>query len=228
MGKAIHERGMIRDGDHLLVAVSGGKDSMTLLWLLRERIKRLPIAYKITALHVDPGFGSNSADQMEDFFSSRGFEYRIVRSDCGPRAHGPENRENPCFLCSRLRRKIFFEQAAELGCNRIAFAHHKDDVIETFIMNIFFGASVSTMLPVQEFFGGKVTAIRPLYTVDEALIRRYAKSMGWPEIDLGCPSAGSSKRQKVRDMLHTFYRSNGKIKGNIFHALQNVRTDYLP
>lgn len=228
MGKAIHERGMIRDRDHLLVAVSGGKDSMTLLWLLRERIKRLPIAYKITTLHVDPGFGSNSADQMEDFFSSRGFEYRIVRSDCGPRAHGPENRENPCFLCSRLRRKIFFEQAAELGCNRIAFAHHKDDVIETFIMNIFYGASVSTMLPVQEFFGGKVTAIRPLYTVDEALIRRYSKSMGWPEIDLGCPSAGSSKRQKVRDMLHTFYRSNGKIKGNIFHALQNVRTDYLP
>lgn len=228
MGKAIHERGMIQDGDHLLVAVSGGKDSMTLLWLLRERIKRLPIAYKIMALHVDPGFGSNSADQMEDFFSSRGFEYRIVRSDCGPRAHGPENRENPCFLCSRLRRKIFFEQAAELGCNRIAFAHHKDDVIETFIMNIFYGASVSTMLPVQEFFGGKVTAIRPLYTVDEALIRKYSKSMGWPEIDLGCPSAGSSKRQKVRDMLHTFYRSNGKIKGNIFHALQNVRTDYLP
>jgi tRNA 2-thiocytidine biosynthesis protein TtcA len=95
-------------------------------------------------------------------------------------------------------------------------------------MNIFYGASVSTMLPVQEFFGGKVTAIRPLYRVDEALIRRYAKAMGWPEIDLGCPSAGSSKRQKVRGMLHTFYRSNAKIKGNIFHALQNVRTDYLP
>jgi tRNA 2-thiocytidine biosynthesis protein TtcA len=230
MGKAIHSRQMIENGDHVLVAVSGGKDSMSLLWLLRERIKRIPIEYRITAVHVDPGFGANSAQQMESFFSEHGFEYRVLESDMGLKAHGPENRENenPCFLCSRLRRKLLFQLAGELECDKIAFGHHKDDLIETFFLNVFYGASVSTMLPVQTFFNGKVTAIRPLYMLDEDTIRRYAKSREWPKIDLGCPTAGSSKREDVKKMLKSFYRTNKKIRGNIFHALQNVKPEYLP
>ena len=228
MGKAIHQQDMIRNGDHVLVAVSGGKDSLSLLWLLRERIERIPIHYKVTAVHVDPGFGAGSGEQMSAFFSHHGFDYRVLESDIGPRAHGPENRENPCFLCSRLRRKHLFNLADELGCNLIAFGHHKDDLIETFFINVFYGASVSTMLPVQKFFDGKLTAIRPLYLVDEDLISRYARVMEWPEIQLGCPTAGHSKREDIKRMLHQFYRSNKKIKGNIFHALQNVKPEYLP
>ena len=227
MGKAIHNHEMIRDGDHVMVAVSGGKDSVALLWLLNERIKRIPIEYRITAVHVDPGFGANSAGQMESFFSGNGFEHRVIKSDIGPRAHGPENRENPCFLCSRLRRKLLFELAAEIGCNRIAFGHHKDDLIETYFLNVFYGATISTMLPVQEFFKGEFTVIRPLYLVDEGMVRRYAQTMGWDEIKLGCPTAGSSKREEIKNMLKHFYRSNKKIKGNIFHALKNVNPDYL-
>jgi tRNA 2-thiocytidine biosynthesis protein TtcA len=227
MGKAIHSRKMIRDGDHVMVAVSGGKDSLALLWLLRERIKRIPIEYRLTAVHVDPGFGADSAARMESFFLEQRFEYRIIRSNIGPRAHGPENRENPCFLCSRLRRKLLFELAAELGCNRIALGHHKDDFIETFFLNVFYGASISTMQPVQELFEGKLILIRPFYMVDEDLVQRYTKSMGWSEIDLCCPTAGSSKREKIKSMLKEFYRSNKKVKGNIFHAMQNVNTEYL-
>jgi tRNA 2-thiocytidine biosynthesis protein TtcA len=227
MGKAIHNHKMIRDGDHVMVAVSGGKDSMALLWLLSERIKRIPIEYRITAVHVDPGFGANSGARMETFFSGNCFEYRVIKSDIGPRAHGPENRENPCFLCSRLRRKLLFELAAEIGCNRIAFGHHKDDLIETFFLNVFYGASISTMLPLQEFFEGDLTVIRPLYLVDEAMVKRYAKTMDWPEIKLDCPTSGSSKREEIKNMLTDFYRSNKKIKGNIFHALKNVNPDYL-
>ncbi|MBW1803245.1 MAG: tRNA 2-thiocytidine(32) synthetase TtcA, partial [Deltaproteobacteria bacterium] len=87
-GKAIHTRNMIRDGDHILVAVSGGKDSLSLLWLLRERLKRVPITYRLTAIHVDPGFGTDSAGQMAAFFSSGHFDYKIIKSDIGPRAHG--------------------------------------------------------------------------------------------------------------------------------------------
>ena len=226
-GKAIHTRNMIKDGDHVLVAVSGGKDSLALLWLLRERIRRIPIEYKVTAVHVDPGFGADNASRMETFFSEHGFEFKIIKSDIGPRAHGPENRENPCFLCSRLRRKLLFEMADERGCNLIALGHHKDDIIETFFLNVFFGASVSTMQPVQELFDGKLTLIRPLYLIDEDLVRRYVKFMGWPEIDLGCPTSGSSKRQEIKRMLNGFYRSNKKVKGNIFHALQNVNPGYL-
>ena len=226
-GKAIHTKDMIRDGDHVMVAVSGGKDSLALLWLLKERIKRVPIDYRITAVHVDPGFGANSADQMTSFFLAHGFEFRVIESDIGPKAHGPQNRENPCFLCSRLRRKLLFQTAEEVGCNRMAFGHHKDDLIETFFLNVFYGASISTMVPVQGLFGGKLTVIRPFYLVDEDLIRRYAQLMDWPEISLDCPTAGSSKREEIKNMLTHFYRSNRKIKGNIFHALQNVNAEYL-
>ena len=228
VGKAVSRHHMIQDGDHVMVAVSGGKDSLTLLWSLRERLRRIPIDYRITAVHVDPGFGAHSGQKLADFFSTHGFSYRVVETDIGPRAHSKENRENPCFLCSRLRRKRLFELADDLGCKRIAFGHHKDDLIETFFINVFYGASVSTMLPVQPFFGGALTAIRPLYLADEDLIGRYARAMGWPRIELGCPTAGHSKREEIRDMLHRFYRSNGKIKGNIFHALQNVKPEYLP
>ena len=198
MGKAIHNLNMTEDGDHILVSVSGGKDSMSLLWLLRERISRIPIEYLITAVHVDPGFGSNSADQMRSFFTKHDFNHEIITSDFGPRAHGPENTENPCFLCSMLRRKAIFELASDLGCNKIAFGHHKDDLIETFFLNIFYGASVSTMMPVQEFFDGKLTIVRPLYLIDERIVRKYAELMEWPEIDLGCPTAGSSKREECK------------------------------
>ncbi|MCD6295427.1 MAG: tRNA 2-thiocytidine(32) synthetase TtcA [Deltaproteobacteria bacterium] len=226
-GKAIHHQKMIRDGDHVLVAVSGGKDSLVLLRVLHERLKRIPITYDITAVHVDPGFGGNSAGEMEAFFSTHGFDFRIIESDIGPRAHGPENRENPCFLCSRMRRKLLFELAGTLQCNRIALGHHKDDIIETLFLNIFYGGSISTMLPVQELFGGKLTVIRPLYLLDEDLIRRYAEEMDSPRIELGCPSAGATKREEIKGMLSGFYRKNRKIKGNIFHALQNVNPEYL-
>lgn len=227
MGKALHSRDMIQNGDHVMVAVSGGRDSVSLLWLLRERLARVPIQYRLTAVHVDPGFGANSADRMQDFFSHHGFQNRVVKGDFGPLAHGPENRENPCFLCSRIRRKVLFETARDLGCNKIAFGHHKDDMIETFFLNIFYGASVSTMKPVQEFFGGKLFIIRPFFMIDSDLIRRYFRSMGWEEVDLGCPTAGSSKREEIKTILNQLYRGNRKIKGNIFHALKNVKPEYL-
>lgn len=228
VGKAIHERAMIRGDDHILVAVSGGIDSLSLLWLLRERLERVPIRYRLTAVHVDPGFGVDSAARMEEYFRSNGFEYRVIRSDLGARAHSEENRENPCFLCSRLRRKLLFELAGELSCSRLAFGHHKDDLIETFMLNLFYGASISTMVPVQEFFAGKLSIIRPLYLVDRPLIQKYADSIGFSAIDLGCPTSGHSKREQVREMLQALYQGNRKVKGNIFHALHNVRPEYLP
>jgi len=228
MGKAIHCHGMIRDGDHILVAVSGGKDSLALLWLLREHQARVPIKYRFTAVHVDPGFGADSATSMEGFFKEQGFPYRILRTDIGPIAHSPSNRENPCFLCSRLRRKHLFDIAAELSCEKIAFGHHKDDAIETFFLNVLYGGSLSTMMPVQKFFKGRHTVIRPLYLIEESIIESLSRKMEWPKIDLGCPSAGTSRRRQIKDILAGIYRSNSKIKGNIFNALHNIKLEYLP
>ena len=117
--------------------------------------------------------------------------------------------------------------AEELKCNRIALGHHKDDIIETFFLNLLYSASISTMQPVQELFHGALTLIRPLYLVDENLVERYTRDMRWEAIDLNCPTSESSKRKEIKDMLKNLYRSNKKIKGNIFHALHNVNDDYL-
>ena len=107
-----------------------------------------------------------------------------------------------------------FELAEELQCDKLAFGHHKDDLIETFFLNIFYGASISTMMPVQKFFDGRLTVVRPLYMVDEKMIEKFSESTAWPPIDLGCPTAGSSKREEVKEMLR---------KGTHFYPMWNVR-----
>lgn len=222
MGKAISDFQMIGDGDRIVVAVSGGKDSLSLLWLLRERLKRIPITYELIAVHVDLGFGKDTGKRMEAFFKANGFGYRIIESRFGPRAHGVQNRENPCFLCSRLRRKALFEKAVELECNKIAFGHQKDDLIETFFLNLFFAGAIDTIQPVQELFGRRLLLIRPLFMVNGSTINRYAREMGFPEIDSGCPTARSSKRIQIRALLSGLYRTNRKIKGNVFNALEGI------
>ena len=224
MGKAISNFQMIGDGDRILVAVSGGQDSLSLLWLLRERLKRIPINYSLIAVHVDLGFEQGTAKNMKAFFRGNGFDNRIIKSRFGPRAHGKENRENPCFLCSRLRRKLIFEKAAELECNKIAFGHQKDDFIETFFLNLFFAGSLDTIQPMQELFNGRLSIIRPFCLLNKDIIKRYADQMGFPEIDSGCPTARSSKRVQIRSLLLGLYQTNRKIRGNIFNAVQGIAT----
>ncbi|UCF72954.1 MAG: tRNA 2-thiocytidine(32) synthetase TtcA [Deltaproteobacteria bacterium] len=222
MGKAISNFQMIGDGDRILVAVSGGQDSLSLLWLLRERLKRIPINYNLIALYVNLGFKQGTAKSMKAFFKGNAFDYRIIESRFGPRAHGKENRENPCFLCSRLRRKLIFEKAAELECNKIALGHQKDDFIETFFLNLFFAGSLDTIQPMQELFNGRLSIIRPLCLLNKDIIKRYADQMGFPEIDSGCPTARSSKRAQIRSLLLGLYQTNRKIRGNIFNAVQGM------
>ena len=141
--------------------------------------------------------------------------------------HSPVNRENPCFLCSRLRRKRLFEIADELGCSKIALGHNKDDIIETLFLNIFYAGEISTMAPSQTFFDERFTVIRPLAFADETLIKAFANHQKFPEFINPCPSAVNSKRQEIKTLLNGLYRSNNKIKGNIFTAMSHVRTEYL-
>lgn len=222
MGRAISRFRMLADGDRVMVAVSGGQDSISLLWLLRERLKRIPIRYDIMAAHVELGFGLATGKEMEEFFVRNAFDHAIINTRVGPLAHSDENRENPCFLCSRLKRKALFEKAAELKCNKVAFGHHKDDFIETFFLNLLFAGSASTIQPVQEFFHGALTLIRPFYLLDEARIKAYAHEMGFPEVRSGCPTAESSRRAQIKSLLTALYRTNKKIKGNVFHAVQRM------
>ena len=218
---------MIADGDHILIGVSGGADSLTLLWALHERSKRVPIQYRLTAVFVDPGFENSFGRELESYCRSAGFPFRLAVTDYGILAHSDANRENPCFLCSRLRRKRLFEIAAELGCNKLALGHNKDDIIETLFLNMCYAGEISTMLPVQPMFSGTFEVIRPLAYTDQGLIREFAHQENLPVFENPCPSARTSRRQHLKTMLETLYASNSKIKGNIFRALHHVKPEYL-
>jgi tRNA 2-thiocytidine biosynthesis protein TtcA len=227
VGHAIHHYNMILDRDRIAVGVSGGKDSLTLLWSLRERLSRVPIYYSFVPIYIDLGFEDSPSHQMEAYFNKEGFPLQIEYTDYGVRAHSNENRENPCFLCSRLRRKRLFELCDELGCNKLALGHNKDDIIETLFLNMCYGGEISTMAPLQPFFGGQLTVIRPLAHVGEKTIGEFAKSHGFPRFSNPCPTAKGSKRSEIKEMLGRLYKTNKKIKGNIFRAMSHVKRDYL-
>jgi tRNA 2-thiocytidine biosynthesis protein TtcA len=227
VGKALHKYDMIADGDRVLVGLSGGKDSLTLMWALNERRARIPIDYDLFPVYIDPGFEGGFSGELAVYARQADYGLRIEHTDYGVLAHSETNRENPCFLCARLRRKRLFEIAEELGCNKVALGHHKDDIIETLLMNMCYAGEISTMIPSQSFFKGLFTLIRPLTYLDEDMIRKFAAEMNFPRFVNPCPSSNASKRQEIKSLLHQLYRSNRKIKGNLFRALGNVRTDYL-
>jgi tRNA 2-thiocytidine biosynthesis protein TtcA len=227
VGRAIHQYRMISDGDRIAVGLSGGKDSLTLMWALHERLSRIPIHYSLLAIYVDLGFEGDPAHLIEDYCQKTGYGFRVEHTDYGRQGHSEQNRENPCFLCSRLRRKRLFELADELGYNKLALGHNMDDIIETLFLNICYSAEISTMVPCQPFFKGKLTVIRPLAFLDESTISRFAERHGFPEFCNPCPTARISKRHEIKKMLNTLYETNKKIKGNIFRAMSRVKPDYL-
>ena len=227
VGKALHRYNMIADGDRIVVGLSGGQDSLALMWILNERRSRILINYDLFAVYIDLGFDDGFSKSLENYCKKIGFNLRVERTDYGVLAHSSQNRENPCFLCARLRRKRLFEIADELGCNKLALGHNKDDIIETLFLNICYAGEISTMVPCQTFFQEKFTLIRPLAFTDENIIKRFAKEQQFPDFINPCPTAKVSKRQEIKTMLQQLYRTNKKIKGNIFRALSHVKTEYL-
>lgn len=228
IGKAIGRFNLIEDGDRLLVCVSGGVDSMVLLYLLHTRLAFVPVSYSLHVLHVDLGFPDGENDALETFLKDLGLPYTRLKTDIGPLAHSPANWENPCFLCSRMRRKLIFQSAKRLGYDKIVMGHNRDDVLETLFLNMTYSGEISTMVPRQPFFKGQFTMIRPLYLIDEEIIRRFAAKHGIPSFGDGCPTGKNSKRALIRGWLEELYRQNRRIKGTVFHSLSNVRMDYLP
>jgi tRNA 2-thiocytidine biosynthesis protein TtcA len=218
---------MLHDGDRIVLGLSGGSDSLTMMWMLAERLPRIPINFELFPVYVDPGFEGSFSESLKTYTADIGLPLRVELTDYGILGHSTVNRENPCFLCSRLRRKRLFEIADELGCNKLALGHNKDDIIETFFLNICYAGEISTMVPFQTFFQGKFTVIRPLAYADENLIRAFAGEQRFPDFLNPCPSAKHSKRQEIKAVLNQLYRSNKKIKGNIFRAMGRVKLDYL-
>jgi tRNA 2-thiocytidine biosynthesis protein TtcA len=229
--QAILKHGMLGEGDRVLVGVSGGADSLTLLKLLTGPLLFVPKPEFIVAVYVDMGFEGLNGDQpeqLEKYFQEEGYTYHIERTNIGPLAHSDYNRKaSPCFLCSRLRRKRLFELARDYRCNKLSLAHNKDDVIETFLLNIFFGREISTMIPYQTYFNGEFNLIRPLAYIEESLLKRFAREAELPILENPCPTAKNTKRKYIKDLIKKLDEDHRGVKENIFKAMKHVKPDYL-
>ena len=227
--KAVLDYAMIEEGDRVLIGVSGGADSYALLDLLDSKMIFAP-RFSFIAVNIDMGFDQDfiACREMEKYFQEHQYPYVIEKTDIGVLAHSDFNRKNPCFLCSRLRRKRIFEIAEEKSCNKIAFAHHRDDIIETLLINMFYGREISTMMPNQSIFGGKLHIIRPLAYLQEGLVKKYSRERQFPTVKNECPTSENSKRIYVKKLLNELERDNPDIRHNIFKAMRHVKPDYLP
>jgi tRNA 2-thiocytidine biosynthesis protein TtcA len=228
-GKAVHGWAMVEHGDRIALGLSGGKDSLSLLWLLAERQRRVPIRFDLVAIHVEMGFHSVDHAALAAFCAGLGVELKLIATDFGPRAHTSENRENsPCFYCALNRRRELFQAAHALGCRKLALAHHQDDLFETFLLNLLYAGNLSTMLPVQPFFGGELVVIRPLALTSADLTRRFAAHLELPVQPPCCPSAGLGHRAMLRSFLEERHRANKRVRSAFWHAITSSGLANLP
>lgn len=228
-GKAIGDYNMIEEGDTVLVCMSGGKDSHAMLMILLALQERAPIDFKLIAMNLDqkqPGFPEHI---LPAYLKKLGVDYRIVEADTYSivKEKIPEGKTT-CSLCSRLRRGVIYTTAKELGANKIALGHHRDDMVETLFLNMFFGAKLKAMPPKLSANDGQLIVIRPLAYCTEKDIAAYARAMEFPIIpcDL-CGSQENLQRQKVKDMLQAWEREQPGRINNIFRAMTNVEPSHL-
>jgi tRNA 2-thiocytidine biosynthesis protein TtcA len=229
VGKAIADFNMIEEGDTVMVCLSGGKDSYTLLDILRTLQKRAPINFKIVAMNLDqkqPGF---PADVLPNYLESTGVDFHIETQDTYSivKAKVPEGKTT-CSLCSRLRRGIIYKVAGELGANKIALGHHRDDMVETLFLNMFFGGKLKAMPPKLVTDKGDHIVIRPLAYCAEKDIARYARGMEFPIIPCNlCGSQENLQRQNIKQMLTQWEKEYPGRSQTIFSAMQNVKPSHL-
>jgi len=225
VGMAIADYAMLQDNDKILVAVSGGKDSFTLLRMLKYRQTFVPIHFEILAVHVDMGFAQTSQEFLRQYCEQEGIPFLVEKP--------PIDQEKilddlNCFWCSWNRRKTLFQLAEQKGFNKIALGHHRDDIIETILLNMFYQGSISAMTPKQEFFGGKLTVIRPLAYLEEKEIKRYVSKIdNFSFGSCSCPQQDLSKRKFVKNLIFELEKDNPHIKKNIFQSVKRIKSEYL-
>ena len=220
---------MIADGDHVMVCVSGGKDSYTLLDMLQELGRRAPIRFELTAVNLDQKQPNFPAAVLPAHFESVGVNYRIVEEDTYSIVKKViEPGKTMCGLCSRLRRGVLYRVASEIGADKIALGHHRDDIVETMFLNMFYGGRLKAMPPKLISDDARHIVIRPLAYCVERDIARYARGRKFPIIpcDL-CGSQQNLKRQEIKRLLQDWEREDPGRTSRIFRALQNVTPSHL-
>ncbi|MDH5654664.1 MAG: tRNA 2-thiocytidine(32) synthetase TtcA [Spirochaetia bacterium] len=228
-GRAIGDYNLIREKDRILVAVSGGKDSLLLLKLFREFKKKSPVPFEFTAVHLDQGNGSKTYRTLETLFQEWNVHYKIVHENTHSivKSKIPEG-QIMCPMCSRLRRGILYRTARELKCNKIALGHHSDDLLETFMMNAFFSGKLGSMTPIYQIDEGDLYVIRPLIYLQESMISEYVTEAGWPvEACSQCGSSDILRRSQMKDLIADLEKKFPGMKHSLMGALKNPHANEL-
>jgi tRNA 2-thiocytidine biosynthesis protein TtcA len=229
MGRCISDFDLISPGDRVMVAISGGKDSYTLLHLLERARRRAPVPFELVAVHLDQGQPGYDGTALESWLEEHGYTHHILREDTYQLVTNriPEGKTY-CSMCSRLRRGILYNAAERLECEKIALGHHRDDAIETLMLNMMFNGSLSAMPAKLRSDDGRNTVIRPLLYSSEQDIAAYASALDFPIIPCNlCGSQENLWRQEVKRMLDDIEERVPKVRQSMLAALKNVHESHL-
>lgn len=227
MRKAIQEYRLIQDGDRICVGVSGGKDSVIMLYGLHLLKRFININYTITGVTLDPGFSGTETDYspIADFCRDKGIEYHVIKTHIAEIVFDVRKETNPCSLCARMRRGALHDATVSLGCNKIALGHNYDDAVETFIMNLFTEGRIGCFSPISYLERKNIHMIRPLVYAPEKDVKRAAIKNELPIIVSSCPANGHTNRQRTKEFLAEADKTYNGIKDRIFGAMQRFGLD---
>ncbi len=219
--KAADDYRMIENGDKIAIGISGGKDSLTLLWALKHLKRFYPASFDIHAVTVDLGFKNLNLERIKDLCKELEVEYTIVETDIAKVIFEDRQEDNPCSLCSKMRKGALNQAVKGLDCNKIAYAHHKDDVVETMLMSLIFEGRFHTFSPVTYLDRTELTVIRPLIYMNEADVIGFVHKYNVPVVKSPCPADGYTKREYVKNLLKQLNLENPGVKERMFTAVKN-------
>lgn len=217
--KAVDDYHMIEPGDRIAVGISGGKDSLTLLYALQGLRRFYPAAFDLCAVTVDLGFGNLDLSAIETLCRTLGVEYQIIKTDIGKIVFEDRKELNPCSLCAKMRKGALNDAMKTAGCNKVAYAHHKDDVVETMMMSLIYEGRFHTFRPVTYLDRTQITVIRPLIYMNEADVIGFVRKHNVPVVKSPCPADGHTKRETVKKLVQQINLEAPGVKERMFTAI---------